>query len=113
MSSAARMFSKNEQSRVAIPTSFYKIIAAVVEDGSVETMTIIMPHDQANPEGNAATEYLTNHITSITDIESRTGFDFFPSGPVINERASLWAIAELSNSLCSDPPRADFDAIWE
>jgi len=110
---AARMLSKNEQSRVAIPTSFYKIIAAIADDDSVETLTIVMPHNQANPKGPAATEYLTNHITSIADIEGRTGFEFFPAGPVINERASLWAIAELPNSLCSAPPRADFDAIWE
>lgn len=110
---AARMKSKNKLARVAIPTSFYKIIAAVGSDGSVETLSILMPHNQANPAGDAAVEYLTNHITSITDIERRTGFDFFPTGPVINERASLWPISALPNSLCRDPPRQDFDAIWE
>jgi len=110
---AARMRSKNEQTRVAIPTSFYKIIAAAAEGGNVETLTIVMPHNQANPKGEAAIEYMTNHITSIADIEQRTGLDFFPLDPTINERASLWAITELPNSLCSDLPRADFDAIWE
>jgi DNA/RNA endonuclease G (NUC1) len=109
---AARMRSRNKLSRVAVPTSFYKIIAAKGGDGSVETLTILMPHNQANPVGNAAIEYLTGHITSISDIERRTGFDFFPAGPVINERSSLWPISALPNSLCRDPPREDFDAIW-
>jgi endonuclease G len=109
---AARMHSKNKQFRVAIPTSFYKIIAAVADDGSLETLTILMPHSQANPNGNAAVEYLASHVTSISDIEHRTGLDFFPTRPVINERTSLWPITALPNSLCRDPPRQDFDAIW-
>ena len=111
--SAARMRSKNKRTRVARPTSFYKIIAEVVSDGSLETLTIMMPHNQANPTGNLAVEYLTSHITSISDVERRTGLDFFPSLPTINERASLWPITELPNSLCRDPPRSDFEAIWQ
>lgn len=110
---AARMRSKSEKTRVAMPTSFYKIIAAVNADDSLETVTIVMPHNQANPKGDAAVQYLSNHITSIPDIEQRTGLEFFPSAPVINERVSLWPITELPNSLCSSPPRADFEAIWE
>lgn len=109
---AARMRSRNKRSRVAIPTSFYKILAAAGSDGSVETLTVLMPHNQANPTGNDAVEYLINHITSISDIEHRTGLDFFPASPAINERASLWPITELPNSLCRDPPRQDFEAIW-
>jgi endonuclease G len=110
---AARMRSKNRLSRVAIPTSFYKIITAVSADGSLETLSILMPHNQANPSRNEALGYLTNHITSISDIEHRTGLDFFPMNPVINERVGLWPVTEMSNSLCRDPPRQDFDAIWQ
>lgn len=110
---AARMTSRSGKIRVAIPTSFYKIIAAVHEDGSLETLTIVMPHNQANPQGDEAVEYLSSHVTSITDIEQRTGLELFPAAPVINERASLWAIDQLPNSLCSDPPRSEFEAIWE
>lgn len=110
---AARMRSRNKKTRVAIPTAFYKIVAEALSDGSLETLTIMMPHNQANPNGNAAVEYLTNHITSISDIEHRTGLDFFPSSPRINERTSLWPITDLPNSLCRDPPRSDFEAIWQ
>lgn len=109
---AARMHSKNKQSRVAIPTSFYKIVAVVSVDGSLETLSILMPHNQANPSRDEALGYLTNHITSISDIERRTGLDFFPSGPVINERVGLWPVTVMSNSLCRDTPREDFEAIW-
>lgn len=51
---AARMTSRNKKQRVAVPTAFFKLIAFEREDGSVETLSFILPHNQQNPGGDEA-----------------------------------------------------------
>jgi hypothetical protein len=74
-----------------------------------------MPHNQANPNGDAAVSYLQAHVTSLAEISRRTGLSLFPAEPVLREGRQLWPFdrARMPNSLCYDPPRADFDALWQ
>ncbi len=112
---AARMKAKNDTARVAIPTAFYKILAFAGAEGEVETLSILMPHNQENPDGDEAFAYLRGHLTTVADIERRSGLDFFPQASVLQEAASLWAFdeEEAPNSLCNQPAQPDFDKIWD
>lgn len=111
---AARMKARNGSSRVAVPTAYYKILAYVEADGSLRTLSILMPHNQENPNGLAAFAYLTRHLTTIADIESRTGLDFFPAAPPHVETTALWPFneSEAPNSLCFSQPMSAFDDLW-
>jgi endonuclease G len=113
---AARMRSRNGSARVAIPTAFYKILAVTTPDRGIETLSFLMPHDQANPTGPAAFAYLREHVTTIAEIERRTGLHFFPrtAGTPPREANALWPFEErrAPRSLCRQAPRPDFDALW-
>jgi len=113
-SRAARMRANNGTRHVAIPTAFYKIIAYRAPDGSLETLSILLPHNQENPNRQAAFDYLSRHITTVADIERRTGLDFFSQSPPLREANNLWPFDREAapNSLCHSPPRTDFDPIW-
>jgi DNA/RNA endonuclease G (NUC1) len=109
------MVANNHSARVAVPTGFYKIVAFVDPDGSVESLTFVLPHNQANPTGPNAVQYLQNHVTSLADIERRTGLGFFPAHPVIHESSALWAFDQqkMPGSLCHALPTPKFDALWQ
>lgn len=70
--------------RVAIPTHFYKIILHERPDGSIESMTFLLPHDDIKHTGREGERYLENNLTSIDNIEARTGIDFLPKLSEIN-----------------------------
>lgn len=112
---AARMNANNHTNLVAIPTAFYKIVSSQNTDGTVETLTIVLPHNQANPDRNDALAYLQNHITTVGDIEHRTGLGFFPQHPVIHEAITLWPFdqSKMPNSLCHAVPDPAFEQIWQ
>jgi DNA/RNA endonuclease G (NUC1) len=76
--SAKRMKSNNGKSRVAIPSHFYKILIHQKGDGTVETISFLLPHDQTDLDGDAAFQYLEKHIHSIEEIGVITGLKFFP-----------------------------------
>lgn len=111
---AAYMKARNGTSRVAIPTAFYKIVAYLGEGGTLETLSFVLPHNQLNPSGDAAVTYLADHITSIADIEHKTGFDFFPDVAALHEANSIWPFdrSKLPNSLCREPAGTAFGKIW-
>jgi endonuclease G, mitochondrial len=111
---AARMVSNNKKRRVAVPTAFFKVVAAENDDGSVDTLAFIMPHNQQNPNGDEAVAYLQAHVTTLADVTQRTGLSLFPSQPTVREAQQLWPFqrSKMPNSLCHDPPRAAFDALW-
>lgn len=100
--SAHHMRSNNGAERVAIPSAFYKIITIRRADGSLSTLSILMPHDTANPNGPAALAYLQAHVTTVAAIEGVTGLDLFPSASNLGESASLWAfVGRQPRSLCN------------
>lgn len=109
------MAANNHTARVAVPSSFYKILAFTSSDGSVDTLTVVLPHNQANPNGPIAVQYLQSHVTSIADIERRTGLSFFPTHPIIHESSTLWAFdqSKMPSSLCHALPTPNFDALWQ
>jgi endonuclease G len=65
--------------RVGIPTHFYKIILHVRPDGSVDTITILLPN--VNKAAGATDPFLAKHITTIDAVEGLTGINFFPQIP--------------------------------
>jgi DNA/RNA endonuclease G (NUC1) len=64
--------------RVAIPTHFYKIIFQKHLIAADESIAILLPHDDAKHIGDAWVTYITQHITTIGEIERVTGINFLP-----------------------------------
>jgi len=96
-SEANRMKSNNGKMRVAVPTAFYKVIAAERPDGSLETLAILLPHNHDDLDGQPAMDYLQSHVTTIATIERETGLHFFPDTPQKPvEATSLWTYAKPS-----------------
>ncbi|WP_440879305.1 DNA/RNA non-specific endonuclease [Tenacibaculum sp. C7A-26P2] len=58
---------------VSIPKEFYKIILDYSEP-EIKAIAFLMPHEES-------TEPLYEFVTSIDEIEKKTGIDFFPSLP--------------------------------
>jgi DNA/RNA endonuclease G (NUC1) len=112
---AARMTSSNGQKRVAVPTAFFKVVVVQQTDGSVDTETFVMPHNEENPNGDAAVEYLQSHLTTLAAVEAATGLQLFPMRPLIREAQSLWPFdrSAMPNSLCHDQTDPRFRALWE
>ncbi|HEX8526912.1 DNA/RNA non-specific endonuclease [Allosphingosinicella sp.] len=101
-SAARRMRSRSGTERVAVPSHFYKVIAIRRPDGSVSTLSIMLPHNEANPDGPAALRYLQQHVTTIEAIEQVAGIDVFPSGARIEEARTLWPFTgRQPRSLCN------------
>lgn len=70
---AQRMQSNNGNTRVAVPSHFYKVILAPRHDLFWETISFLLPHQQQTPNNDATLE---NAIVSIDEIEALTGIDF-------------------------------------
>jgi len=63
-----------KSSKVEIPEAFYKIyIQPKDENGKVHALALIMPQ---NVYGN---ESLLKYVTTVDEVEQRTGLDFFPA----------------------------------
>ena len=67
------MQSNNGDTRVAVPSHFYKIILAPRHDLFWDTISFLLPHQQQTQSNDAT---LTNAIVSIDQIEALTGIDF-------------------------------------
>lgn len=67
------------QNRVAIPTHFFKIIFQKHLLAADESIAILLPHDDAKHIGDDWVAYITEHITTIGEIERVTGVNFLPS----------------------------------
>jgi endonuclease G len=99
---AQHMVSRNGSRRVAVPSHFYKVLALRRADGSVATLSLLLPHDTANPDGPAALRYLQDHVTTIEAVEQVAGVDLFPSGVRIEEARTLWPFrGRQPRSLCT------------
>jgi endonuclease G, mitochondrial len=99
--SAQRMLSRNGNQRVAVPSAFYKIVTLRRPDGSLATLSIMMPHNTANPNGPAALQYLRDHVTTVAAIERVTGLDLFPSETNLGESTTVWPfVGRQPSSLC-------------
>jgi endonuclease G len=88
---ALRMTSRNGAKRVAIPSAFYKIIAYRKPDGGLATLSVMMPHDQTDLDGDAALAYIGAHIVPLAKVAAVSDLAFFPQGsPTIDQAAGLW-----------------------
>lgn len=88
---ALRMTSNNGKSRVAIPSAFYKIIAIRHADGSAETLSILLPHDQTDLDRAEAVAYLGQHVVPLARIEQLTGLGLLPNiATTLIEHPALW-----------------------
>jgi endonuclease G len=102
-SAAPRMEARNKSRRVAVPSAFYKIVTLEKPDGTIETVTVLLPHDDVKRSGPAALQYLQDHVTTVAAVEGVTGLDFFPRGsPVLNESSTFWSFAgKMPTNLCT------------
>jgi endonuclease G, mitochondrial len=65
--------------RLGIATDFYKILLHQRADGFIEVMALVLPHNQERiGTGRVADEYLRARLTTIDDIEARTGINYLP-----------------------------------
>src|SRR4051794_24817866 len=74
--------------RVAIPTHFYKIIFNKHKLGKDECIAILLPHNNDKHPANTWVSYVTSNITTIAEIEKRTGINFLP-GVSTSKRAEM------------------------
>jgi endonuclease G, mitochondrial len=101
-SDAPRMESNNGQERVAVPSAFFKLITRQKADGSLETLSVLLPHDNTRLTGDPAVAYLRGKVTSVAALERVTGLDFFPTATAsLGESTALWPIVgRPSRNLC-------------
>lgn len=103
---AMHMVSRNGKKRVGVPSAFYKIIAYRQPDGSLATLTVMMPHDQTDLDGDAAFAYISSHIVPLAKVKAVSGLAFFPEGgATINEATSLWSFGQPKPSSLADSPQ--------
>jgi DNA/RNA endonuclease G (NUC1) len=97
------MESRNKSKRVAVPSAFYKIVTLEKPDGTLETVTVLLPHDDVKRSGPVALKYLQNHVTTVAAVEGVTGLDFFSKGsPNLNESSTFWSFAgKMPSNLCT------------
>jgi DNA/RNA endonuclease G (NUC1) len=104
--SAVLMTSKNGNKRVAVPSAFYKIIAHRQPDGSLVTLTVMIPHDQADVDGEDAYAYIGSHIVSLAKVGAVSGLAFFQQGsPAINEATNLWPFTRPGPTSLTNSPQ--------
>lgn len=84
--SAQRMLSRNGRQRVAVPSAFFKIVTLRRPDDGLATLSVMMPHNEANPDGPAALAYLQAHVTTVAEIERVTGLDCSRTNPTSANR---------------------------
>lgn len=90
-SAADHMQSNNHKARVAVPTAFYKILAVQHSDGTIETLTMLLPQDHAQHDDAEAMTYLQQHVSTIAAVEQLTGLRFFPDTTATpTELTQLW-----------------------
>lgn len=64
-------------SEVAVPSHFYKILMTDRPNQDIDTLAILLLHEDSSPTGAAARDQLLRaNIVSIRDIEGITGVDF-------------------------------------
>ena len=63
------MRSKNGNERVAIPTAFFKVIVRPKGHGKLEAITLILPNDQTDLDGQRAIAYIGRHVSTISKVE--------------------------------------------
>lgn len=97
---APRMKSNSGKKRVAIPSSFYKIIAVRNADGSIQTMSFLLPHNQTDLDRAEAVAYIGQNVTTIAQIEQLSDLDLFPAAAAtLVEHQALWPYT-------GEPPRS-------
>lgn len=107
-----RMKSSNGKERVAVPSHFYKIVIRQQEDGTVDALAFLMPHDMTDVAGDEAIQHLERNLKSIEDIEAVAGVKLFPAvaGKYPPKAVGLWAFeGAVPRSLVDDRCRATAD----
>lgn len=64
------------EERVGQPTHFFKIIVDERSDGTLDSISFLIPHNFSSVGGSK--RHLENHIATIDEIEEASGYDFFP-----------------------------------
>jgi DNA/RNA endonuclease G (NUC1) len=75
---ATRMKSNSGKIRVAVPSHFYKIVIRKGAGGRLESIAILLPHDQTDLDGAPALAYLADNIRPIAEVEKVAGVKLLP-----------------------------------
>ena len=111
-SDVPRMKSSNGKKRVAVPSHFFKIVIHQKDDGAVDALAFLMPHDQTDIAASEAIQYLEGNLKSIEDIEAVAGVRLFPevAGRYPPKASGVWAFdSAVPRSLVDDRCRATAD----
>jgi endonuclease G len=110
---ALRMVSRTQAERVAVPSHFYKILLHEQSDGSIETISFLLPHVAAKlpASENSRRQHFLNNIVSINDIEEVTGnrflVDLEQSDPTGAQSVKAFTASSLWPEPTSWPSRLD------
>lgn len=78
--------------RVGIPTHFFKVVARDCGDGRIESVAVILPHENRSRAGDAGLQFLKDNIQTVAQIEAVTGLSLFPTEEASRrvDRTALW-----------------------
>lgn len=82
----------HDSGNIAVASAFYKIIARQTPGNPLETLCIVMPHDNRSITGSARRPYVASNIKTIKYVKDLTGIEFFPNleKSMILESSELW-----------------------
>lgn len=110
---ALRMVNHNAAERVAVPSHFYKILLHEQSDGSIDTISFLLPHvaTKLPTSGSSQRQHFETNIVSISEIEQVTGNRFlaelYQSGPTTAQSVNGLTASSLWPEPTSWPSRLD------
>lgn len=72
---------------VAIPTHFYKVVLHQLDDGTIESVAVLVPNENTSMNKAERLAFLNSHRVSVDEIEAVSGYDLFPDLPDTVETA--------------------------
>jgi DNA/RNA endonuclease G (NUC1) len=66
---------KRVKQRVGIPTHFFKVIARECDDGRLESLAAVLPHENRSRAGDAGLKFLKQHTFTLAEVERLSGFE--------------------------------------
>ena len=77
---AIRMKSNNGQARVAVPSSYYKVIYRPLDNGEFAVIAMMLEHDndKSGTSWKDTKKHVQNSILPLSELEDAADFTFFP-----------------------------------
>ncbi len=86
-----RMARGDRERRVAVPSAFFKVLARKTAEGTVETVSILLPHNQSEVRAHELRGALQRGVVTLAAVERVSGLDLFPTvGAGHRDATTLW-----------------------